>query len=63
MRPYRDETRRYLWISSILDSYARLRFVCSTLVQAMWEKGGITLEKLADPEDLAREIETLTRVD
>lgn len=54
---------KWTWVSSLLEEYARRQFVCSTFVQSVWEDGGIYLDKLADPEDLARQIETLTMLE
>lgn len=54
---------RWGWAISLLNAYGRTQYVCSTFVQAIWNEGGVVLDKLADPEDLARETEVLTRID
>ena len=51
------------FIKAPFESFTRRRFVCSTYVQSIWEAAGVSFDKPADPEDLARMVETLTMLE
>lgn len=50
------------WFAQLTNQDIKVKLICSTFVQEVWERGGVEFDRPADPEDLVDYVHTLTRV-